>query len=178
MRPKSPNAAGGSQPGVTDEVDRLVAAWRVARPELDPAPLEVLSRVSRLSRHLDRARQRALETQGLDLWEFDVLVALRRAPRPHELSPGALLRATMVTSGTMTNRIDRLTERGLVSRRPDPEDGRGVLVRLTARGRERADGAMIALLERERGLLAELDTDEQVTLAALLRRLLLPFDAS
>ncbi|MGH7910169.1 MAG: MarR family winged helix-turn-helix transcriptional regulator [Candidatus Dormibacteraceae bacterium] len=159
-----------------DEVDRLVAAWRAARPELDPSPLEVLSRVSRLSKHLDRARQRALDGEGLDLWEFDVLVALRRAAPPHQLSPGALLHATMVTSGTMTNRIDRLTERGLVARRPDPEDGRGVLVRLTPRGRERADGAMTGLLERERELLAELDPDAQTALARLLRRLLLSFD--
>lgn len=159
-----------------DEVDRLVAAWRDTRPELDPSPLEVLSRVSRLSRHLDRARQRVLETQDLDLWEFDVLVALWRTRPPHELSPGALMRATMVTSGTMTNRIDRLAARGLVARRPDPEDGRGVRVRLTPRGRARAGAAMTGLLERERELLSALDTTERATLAALLRRLLLPFD--
>ena len=159
-----------------DEVDRLVAAWHVARPELDPSPMEVLSRVSRLSKHLDRARQRVLETQGLDLWEFDVLVALRRAPSPHELSPGALLHATLVTSGTMTNRIDRLTDRGLVARHPDPQDGRGVLVRLTPQGATRADAAMAELLRRERELLSELDERQRTTLAGLLRRLLLPFD--
>lgn len=171
METKPPRAAAEQ-----DEVDRLVAAWRAARPELDPSPLEVLSRVSRLSKHLDRARQRVLEMQGLDLWEFDVLVALRRAGPPHELSPGALLHATMVTSGTMTNRIDRLADRGLVARRPDPRDGRGVLVRLTPQGRTRADAAMMGLLERERELLVGLDADERATLAGLLRRLLLPFD--
>lgn len=160
-----------------DEVDHLIAAWRTARPELDPSPMEVLSRVSRLAKHLDRARQRALETQGLDLWEFDVLVALRRTPAPHELSPGALLHATMVTSGTMTNRIDRLTDRGLVARRPDPQDGRGVLVRLTPQGATRADAAMTELVERERELLAGLDENQQATLATLLRRLLLHFDS-
>ncbi len=160
-----------------DEVDRLVAAWRAARPELDPSPMEVLSRVSRLSKHLDRARQRVLETQGLDLWEFDVLVALRRAPSPHELSPGALLHATMVTSGTMTNRIDRLTDRGLVARRPDPQDGRGVLVRLTPQGARRADAAMTELLQRERELLSGLDPGQRAALAGLLRHLLLPFDS-
>jgi DNA-binding MarR family transcriptional regulator len=160
-----------------DEVDRLVSAWRVARPELDPSPMEVLSRVSRLSKHLDRARQRVLETQGLDLWEFDVLVTLRRAPSPHELSPGALLHATMVTSGTMTNRIDRLTDRGLVARRPDPQDGRGVLVRLTPQGTTRADAAMTELLQRERELLSGLGEDQRAALASLLRRLLLPFDS-
>lgn len=160
-----------------DEVDRLVAAWHAARPELDPSPLEVLSRVSRLSKHLDRARQRVLDTQGLDLWEFDVLTALRRTAPPHELSPGALLHATMVTSGTMTNRIDRLTDRALVARRPDPQDGRGVLVRLTPQGRDRADAAMTELLQHERELLTGLDACQRATLAGLLRRLLLPFDS-
>jgi DNA-binding MarR family transcriptional regulator len=160
-----------------DEVDRLLAAWRSARPDLDPAPLAVLSRISRLSRHLDRARQRVLEAQDLELWEFDVLVALRRSPNPHQLSPGALVHATMVTSGTMTNRIDRLERRSLVRRGPDPADGRGVLVRLTEAGCERADAAMSDLLARERGLLAQLDPSEQQTLARLLRTLLLPLDS-
>ncbi|MFZ0214789.1 MAG: MarR family transcriptional regulator [Candidatus Dormiibacterota bacterium] len=159
-----------------DEVDRLLDAWRSARPDLDPTPLAVLSRVSRLSRHVDRARQRALDAQDLELWEFDVLVALRRAPAPHELSPGALLHATLVTSGTMTNRIDRLERRTFVRRRPHPTDGRGVLVRLTAKGSERADAAMSDLVERERTLLAELDPGAQDTLATLLRQVLLPFD--
>ena len=78
-----------------DEVDRLIEAWRRERPDLDVAPMEVLSRVSRLARHLDRARSQAFETHGLESWEFDVLAALRRAGKPYELSPGALLRATV-----------------------------------------------------------------------------------
>jgi MarR family len=91
-----------------DEVDDIVARWQAERPDLDVAPLHVLSRVSRLARHLDRARRAAFAAHGLETWEFDVLSALRREGRPYQLSPGALLRATLVTSGTMTNRIDRL----------------------------------------------------------------------
>src|SRR6059058_6697504 len=90
-----------------DEVDRLIEAWRRERPDLDVAPLEVLSRVSRLARHLDRARGAAFSAHGLEPWEFDVLAALRRAGAPYELSPGQLTAEALVTSGTMTNRIDR-----------------------------------------------------------------------
>jgi DNA-binding MarR family transcriptional regulator len=159
-----------------DEVDRLVAAWRAERPDLDVEPLHVLSRVSRLAKHLDRARRAAFAEHDLEPWEFDVLTALRRAGKPYELSPGALLRATLVTSGTMTNRIDRLAQAGLVRRRPDPEDRRGVLVTLTETGLTRVDSAFSDLLRREHDLLGSLTPDDQHTLAALLRTLLAPFD--
>ncbi|MFJ2028772.1 MarR family winged helix-turn-helix transcriptional regulator [Streptosporangium sp. NPDC087985] len=161
-----------------DEVDRLVAAWRQERPDLDVEPLQVLSRVSRLARHLDRARRASFAEHDLETWEFDVLTALRRAGEPYELSPGALLRATLVTSGTMTNRIDRLAAAGLVRRRPDPEDRRGVLVSLTDAGRTRVDDAFAGLLRREHDLLAGLGKHEQQALAGLLRTLLVPFDAT
>src|SRR5215813_11388779 len=160
-----------------DEVDDLVAAWRDQRPDLDVAPLQVLSRVSRLARHLDIARRGAFAAHGLESWEFDVLSALRRAGPPFQLTPGALLRATLVTSGTMTNRIDRLASAGLVSRRPDPADKRGVLVALTDRGRAAVDAALADLLTFERQLLTRLDGGERRELAALLRMLLAPFDA-
>jgi DNA-binding MarR family transcriptional regulator len=159
-----------------DEVDRLVAAWRRERPDLDVSPLEVLSRVSRLARHLDRARRTAFAGQGLEPWEFDVLTALRRAGEPYQLSPGQLLTQTLVTSGTMTNRIDRLAAKGLVERLPDPADRRGVLVRLTADGRDRGDTALAELLEHEREILGELSPRQRESLAELLRRLITPFD--
>jgi DNA-binding MarR family transcriptional regulator len=162
---------------VTDEVDDLVAGWRAERPDLDVEPLQVLSRISRLARHLDRARRTAFAAHGLESWEFDVLSALRRQGAPYQLSPGALLRATLVTSGTMTNRIDRLADAGLVSRRPDLQDKRGVLVTLTTRGRAAVDAALADLLRRERQLLTGLDTGQQRDLAGLLRILLAPFDA-
>ena len=160
-----------------DEVDRLVAAWHAERPDLDVEPLHVLSRVSRLARHLDRARRAVFATHDLESWEFDVLTALRRAGPPYELSPGRLLRATLVTSGTMTNRIDRLESAGLVKRHPDPQDKRGVLVRLTDAGRARVDEAFGDLIDRERHLLASLSPDQRRSLADLLRSLLIPFDA-
>lgn len=162
--------------GLRDEVDDLIAGWRAERPDLDLEPLQVLSRVSRLARHLDRARRAAFAAHGLEAWEFDVLSALRRRGPPYQLSPGSLLRATLVTSGTMTNRIDRLAESGLVRRLPDPQDKRGVLVQLTERGRSVADAALTDLLEQERGLLAGLDARERDLLASLLRTLLSPFD--
>ena len=161
---------------MADEVDRLVAAWMRERPELDVTPMQVLSRVTRLARHLDLARRGAFAAHGLETWEFDVLSALRRAGRPYQLSPGTLLRETMVTSGTMTNRVDRLAARRLVERRPDPADRRGVLVRLTAQGRQSVDAALDALLARERRLLAGLGPRDQQRLAALLRELTTPFD--
>jgi DNA-binding MarR family transcriptional regulator len=168
----------GRQPGsLRDEVDELVARWRTERPDLDVEPLQVLSRVSRLARHLDRARTAAFASHGLQAWEFDVLSALRRQGPPYQLSPGALLRATLVTSGTMTNRVDRRAEAGLVSRHPDPQDKRGVLVALTARGRAVVDAALEDLLRRERELLTGLDRAQRRELAALLRVLLAPFDA-
>ncbi|WP_034089747.1 MarR family winged helix-turn-helix transcriptional regulator [Streptacidiphilus albus] len=159
-----------------DEVDRLVSAWRRERPDLDVEPLEVLSRISRLARHLDRARRTAFAEHSLEPWEFDVLTALRRAGSPYQLSPGQLLTQTLVTSGTMTNRIDRLAGKDLVQRLPDPGDRRGVLVRLTESGRDRADEALAGLLAHERALLAELSTTQRADLAGLLRQLVAPFD--
>jgi DNA-binding MarR family transcriptional regulator len=159
-----------------DEVDRIVAAWRRERPDLDVGPLEVLSRVTRLSRHLDRARRAAFAEHGLEAWEFDVLSALRRAGDPYQLSAGRLVTQTLVTSGTMTNRIDRLAARGLVERHRDPADRRGVQVRLTDAGRRQVDAALADLLGRERDLLGDLSEAEAARLAALLRRLVAPFD--
>jgi DNA-binding MarR family transcriptional regulator len=163
--------------GLRDEVDDLVAAWRAERPDLDVEPLEVLSRVSRLARHLDRARRAAFAGRGLEPWEFDVLSALRRQGAPYQLSPGALLHATLVTSGTMTNRIDRLAAAGLVHRQPDPQDKRGVLVTLTAAGQSTVDAALADLLTSEWALLENLSDTQRGVLADLLRTLLAPLDA-
>jgi DNA-binding MarR family transcriptional regulator len=177
-----PDAAGTPEraqvPTLRDEVDDLVAAWHAQRPDLDVEPLHVLSRISRLARHLDLARRTSFASHGLEQWEFDVLSALRRQGPPYQMTPGALLRATLVTSGTMTNRIDRLAEAGLVTRKPDPRDKRGVLVTLTDLGRAKADDALADLLRRERDLLASLAPGDRRTLAGLLRTLLAPFDAA
>src|SRR3954467_2169239 len=105
-----------------DEVDDLAEAWARGRPDLDLAPVAVFSRLSRLSRHLDLARREAFTAQGIESWEFDVLGGVRGAGARWRPAPGRLLRETLVTSGTMTNRVDRLVTRGFVERYPDPED--------------------------------------------------------
>ena len=161
-----------------DDVDRIVSAWRRERPDLDVTPLEVLSRISRLARRLDLARGRAFAGTGLEGWEFDVLSALRRAGDPYEMSPGGLVAETLVTSGTMTNRVDRLASRGFVERHPAPADRRGVLVRLTPEGRDAVDAAMAQLLASEHELLSEIEPGERTDLADLLRRLLRPLESA
>jgi DNA-binding MarR family transcriptional regulator len=160
----------------SDEVDRIVTAWTRERPDLDFSPLQVLSRVGRLARHLERARRTAFAASDLELWEFDVLAALRRAGTPYQLSPKALLQQTLVSSGTMTNRIDRLVTRELVERRTDPNDGRGILVMMTENGRERVDAAISTLLLAESELLGRLPSADQERLSGLLRKLSLDFD--
>ncbi len=163
-------------PHDTDEVDRIVGAWVTQRPDLDFSPLEVLSRVDRLSRHLDRARRDAFRRSDLESWEWDVLSALRRAGEPFQLSPKQLLQQTLVSSGTMTNRIDRLYERGLVRREADPDDGRSILVTLTTDGRTRVDAAITRLVDAEAVLLGEISRADRDRLAALLRKLSIGFD--
>jgi DNA-binding MarR family transcriptional regulator len=158
-----------------DEVDELIEAWARERDDLDLAPVAVFSRISRLARHLDLARRDAFTRHGIESWEFDVLAALRRAGSPYELSPGRLLRETLVTSGTMTNRVDRLAARGYVERSPDPADRRGVIVRLTREGKAAVDGAFEELLAAETALIADLPDRDRTRLAALLRSLLAPF---
>lgn len=157
---------------MTDEVDEIVRAWQAERPDLELAPIEVLSRVSRIARLLDDRREQAFAEHGLAAHEFDVLAALRRSGSPYEQTPGQLIEATHVTSGTMTNRLDRLAERRLVQRRPHPADGRQVIIRLTGAGRRRVDAAFEALLASEQQLLAGLSATQRAGLATGLRRLL------
>lgn len=182
MPPATPNAtarfAAAGHPPSRDEVDRLVEAWQRERPDLDVSPMQVLSRVTRLARHLDKLRSAAFAASGLESWEFDVLAALRRAGPEHRLSPGHLLKETMVTSGTMTNRIDRLTARGLVTRGPHPQDRRAVLVVLTDAGREAVDRAFADLIAAEQQILADLAPVHREALTVALRELLAPYETA
>lgn len=164
--------------GERDEVDRLLEDWHFERPDLDVSPLAVVSRLFRLARRLDAERKAVFAAYGLEGWSFDVLAALRRAGAPYELAPRILLQRTLVSSGAMTNRIDRLETAGLVTRRRDPHDRRGVLVRLSAPGRRRVDACVEALAAREHELLAPLDAGARTQLAGLLRSLLVPLDSS
>jgi len=155
-----------------DEVDEIVAAWRHERPDLDVEPLEVLSRLDRLAGVLGDRRAAIFARHDLRRHEFDVLAALRRVGTPFELTAGELAARTYVTSGTMTSRLDGLTERGLVQRAPDRDDGRLVRVTLTPSGRAIVDAAFEELIDAERELLAPLRADERQALAASLRALL------
>lgn len=151
-------------------------AWARERSDLDVSPLQVWSRITRLSRHLARARSAAFAASELESWEFDVLAALRRAGAPYRSSPSALMQQNLVSSGTMTNRIDRLVRRGLVERHTDPRDGRGILVQMTDEGRERADAAITRLLAAEAELLERLPKADVERLTSVLRKLSLEFD--
>lgn len=157
---------------MSDEVDEIVASWRRERPDLDVDPLHVLSRIARLAAVLDERRADAFVDHGLQGHEFDVLSVLRRSGAPFERTAGELASLTHVTSGTMTSRLDRLVARGLVTRRPDPGDGRLVRVRLTPAGREHVDAAFEQLLSSERDLVATLPAERRATLADGLRELL------
>ena len=159
-----------------DDVDDILQEWRAVRPDLDFAPLAVFSRLARIAKHLNRARARAFEHAELESWEFDVLAVLRRSGAPFRVSTKVLVQSTMVSSGTMTNRIDRLVARGFVDRMTDPNDGRGVLVAMTPTGRARVDSAITHLVRDERELLREMSEQDQAELAELLRSLAISID--
>ena len=156
-----------------DNVDWRLDQWRVQRPDINPAPMGVVGRVQRASRLLERELHQHFATHELQLWEFDVLATLRRAGPPYQLTTGALVEASMVTSGAITNRLDRLVARELVTRETDPTNRRRVLVTLADRGREMIDDVLVDHLELETKLLAPLSSSEQTRLVELLRKLLI-----
>ena len=160
------------KPICEDHVDHVLEQWDRERPDLDTSAVAVIGRIGRAARYIDLALDRVFARHGLTREAFDVLAALRRSGPPYRLSPTALHRALMRTSGAMTNRLHRLESAGLVARIPDPADGRGVLVELTAKGREAIERVVPDHLANERLLLSSLTRDEQNTLAALLRKLL------
>lgn len=156
-----------------DHVDQILAQWRRERPDADVSPMGVVGRVKRLARLFERATSDNLARHGLEPHEFDVLASLRRAGSPYRLPAGHLGRALMITSGTVTNRIDRLETAELVRRTDDPDDRRGVLIELTPKGLRRVDSVLEHHLETERQLIATLKKEQQRQLADLLRRLLI-----
>ncbi|HAA79771.1 MAG: MarR family transcriptional regulator [Microbacteriaceae bacterium] len=164
-----------SSPG--DDVDHIVSAWRRERPDLDVSPLEVLSRVTRIAKRVDRFRREAFKSSGLESWEFDVLAALRRAGKPYQQSPGALMAQALISSGAMTHRLTKLETRGLVTRSSDPDDGRGVVVRITTAGLKAVDTAFATLVEAEQDLLSAVTKEEQAIMASALRVLSLDVES-
>ncbi len=159
-----------------DSVDEILNQWSEERPELDTAPLGVVIRVMSLYRSFLREATRALEPLGLELWEYDVLSALRRQGRPFTLSATRLARETGLSTGAMTNRIDRLEARGLVERKPHADDRRRVMVRLTRQGRKVIDEAIQHRLDAADESLRELNPKQKAQLANLLREVVLSND--
>lgn len=160
----------------TDAVDRITEQWRRERPDLDPSPMGIVGRITRISVLAQRELERVFSRHGVTGADFDVLATLRRAGAPYRLTPGALSRSTMVTSGGMTKRLDRLEAGGLIRREPDPDDRRGKLIALTAAGRALVDEVVEAHLANEERLLGGLSAAERRELASLLRTLLLALD--
>jgi DNA-binding MarR family transcriptional regulator len=151
-----------------DVVDRITSQWNAVRPDLDVSPINVIGRVSRLSRLVDRRLAENFARHDIESWMYDVLATLRRSGAPYELTAGDLVRQTMVTTGAITNRIDRLEERGFVERASAP-DRRKVIVRLTKRGLDVVDEVVVGHMATERELLVALSPRQQHDLAHLLR---------
>lgn len=153
-------------------VERILRQWSAERPDLDVSGMGVFGRLSRAERMLDRSLAQTFARYGLNRGEFDVLATLRRAGGPYGLTPTDLYRSMMRSSAAMTNRIDRLEERGLVAREPDPDDRRGVRICLTAEGLALIEDAVAAHVEGEERLLTALSKDERRRLAELLAKLM------
>lgn len=153
-----------------DHADDLLDAWRRARPETDVEAMELVPCVLRLAHLYDREMQCLWAAHGLRPGWLDVLAALLRAGEPHRLSASALARSVLLSSGGLTTRIDRMVEAGLVRRRPDPDDRRGVLVELTAKGRRAAEGAIDGQREHVEPLLEALSPRERRDFVRLLRK--------
>ncbi len=155
-----------------DAVDRITSQWNAVRPDIDVSPINVIGRVSRLSRLVDRRLGENFARYGIEAWMYDVLATLRRSGEPYELTAGDLVRQTMVTTGAITNRIDRLEQRGLVER-ASADDRRKVIVRLTKQGLDAVEEVVVDHMATERQILADLSSRQQQDLAHLLRKTLL-----
>ncbi len=154
-----------------DGVDAIIEQWKRERPELDPSPIGIVGRVSRLARELEERLEPVYREHGLEGGWHDVLATLRRHGPPFRMRPTDLTEATMLTSSGTTKRLDKLEKKGLIAREPDPTDRRGVLIALTDKGLETIDATTAAHLANERRLLAALSDAEQRELADLLRKL-------
>jgi DNA-binding MarR family transcriptional regulator len=154
-----------------DHVDRVVDAWATERPDVDASPIQVIGRVSRLSRQIDQRLKTVFSEHGLEAWEYDLLASLRRVGPPYELTAGEILEASMITSGAVTNRVDRLEQRGYVKRQQATGDRRFVRVRLTRAGLKVMDAALVDHLANEASIVEPLTGVERRQLAKLLRKL-------
>ena len=163
-------------PADSDHIDRIVEQWRRERPDLDMSAMALMGRLFRVVHLADERLAAPLAEHGLQRGWFDLLAALRRAGPPFELNPTELMRATMLSSGGMTKRLDRLEAAGLIVRRADPDDRRGTRVRLTRRGKARIDRALERHVANEERLLRRLSAEQRRALDELLRALLADLD--
>ena len=159
-----------------DHVDRILAQWNRERPDLDVEPMGLLGRIARLRTHLAREIEKALAAHGLNSASFDVLATLRRSGPPHRLSPGELIATTMVSSGTMTNRLDQLEKAGLIERSHNPDDRRSVIIALTPKGFVLVDEAVASHVANQHRLVEGLGAEERAALDGLLRKFLAEFE--
>lgn len=159
-----------------DHIDKIIDQWRKQRPDIDTKPMAIIGRLQRISMHLASGMSRNFAKYDLNGASFDVLATLRRSGAPYALSPGDLMTSAMITSGTMTNRIDQLEKRGLVARTPNPEDGRGFLVSLTDKGFDLVDEVVTAHVETQASLVEGLNEKERVSLNTLLAKFLGTFE--
>ena len=160
-----------------DRIDKILEQWRRERPDLDPVAMGLFGRIRNLTLHLSREMEKTFARFGLNAANFDMLATLRRSGEPYALSPGDLMDTMMVSSGTMTNRIDQLEKAGLVARSQNPNDGRSVLISLTSKGFELIDAAVTAHVETQARLVSTLSENERTALDGLLRTYLASFES-
>ncbi|AYG67725.1 MULTISPECIES: MarR family transcriptional regulator [unclassified Rhizobium] len=159
-----------------DRIDKILEQWRRERPDLDTTAMGLFGRMRNLTLHLSREMEKTFTRFDLNSANFDMLATLRRSGEPYALSPGDLMDTMMVTSGTMTNRIDQLEKAGLVARSQNPDDGRSFLISLTLKGFELIDAAVTAHVETQARLVSTLSEEERMALDGLLRNYLADFE--
>jgi DNA-binding MarR family transcriptional regulator len=157
----------------TDSVDRIIQAWAERDPRVDASPLEVAGRLLLCALHLERGIAAALQPFGLSFGDFDVINTLRRRGDPDGTKPRDLTRSSLITSGAMTSRLDRLERAGLIERKPDPADRRGVLVQLTEPGERLAEESLQAVIAADEDFLEPLSARQRQSVASALKQLLL-----
>lgn len=159
--------------GEDDHIDRVRFEWKREKPEIDTEPIEVVARVGRLAHIFDGEMNSVFANHGIRRDGFDVLAALRRSGPPYRMSPTDLYTRVMRTSGAVANRLKRLEAAGMITRVPDPDDGRGLLVELTEPGKRLVDTIAPNHMANERRMLDALSGEERLELARLLKKLLL-----
>ncbi len=164
--------SGNKNINLSEDVDQIVQGWEEQRPDFDAQPLAVFSRLLRLSRHIELARRNIFSNHGLETWEFEMLSALRREVGSYTLTAGQLMQDTLVSSGTITNRIKRMQEHGLVKRTRDVEDRRVVYVQATEKGLATVDSAMAALLAVQHRMLENVSAEHRKQVVDFLQQLL------